>query len=168
MTTLGLMVAMVWLARHERPPRSPGRSRRPRRRSPARSSQPLRRRPAGRRLRQLPSPPLGAKRRHAGPNLSISINFVNALGGAFRLMELELYLDGTRIDHRAAPSGEELPRRFPIWNGPMTPGPHHLTTIIVLRGRNRGIFTVSSTATPRGSRPTSVSSRGPSAPSRSQ
>jgi hypothetical protein len=56
-------------------------------------------------------------------------------------MELELYLDGTRIDHGAAPSGAELPRRFPIWKGQMTPGAHHLTTIVVLRGRNRGIFT---------------------------
>jgi hypothetical protein len=75
------------------------------------------------------------------PELPVAIDFVNSMGKSFRLVELELSIDGARVERRVADKDGELPRRFPAWKGPVTPGPHTLTATLVFKGRNRGVFT---------------------------
>jgi hypothetical protein len=73
--------------------------------------------------------------------LPARVEFENAMGRTFRLVELRVFLDGRQVVHRQAPEGQELSRQFLLWEGPLSSGPHRLVAHFVFRGRNRGPFT---------------------------
>ncbi len=63
------------------------------------------------------------------------------MGKNFRLVEASFVLDGSEVSHVRAPPGEELPRSFRAFEGPLAPGTHALNATLIYEGRNRGVFT---------------------------
>jgi hypothetical protein len=69
------------------------------------------------------------------------IDFQNAMGRSFRLVEIQVFMDGRKLLQRTAREGGELPQRFSIYDGPIQRGAHDVVAYLVFRGRNRGPFT---------------------------
>jgi hypothetical protein len=65
----------------------------------------------------------------------------NKMGGSFRLIKLVYALDGTQIFSRADDSGKlnDL-KKIDILSGPIAPGNHTLSVLMVYRGNGYGVF----------------------------
>jgi hypothetical protein len=70
-----------------------------------------------------------------------SIKHENKMGGSFRLVKVLYALDGTQIYSKADDTGklDEL-KTFDVLSGPIAPGNHTLSVLIVYRGWGFGVF----------------------------
>jgi hypothetical protein len=73
--------------------------------------------------------------------LPASVDVRSQLGKRFRLVEVDVVMDGETLSHREAAPGQELERAFRAYDGTVTPGPHSITVTLVYQGRNVGPFT---------------------------
>jgi hypothetical protein len=64
----------------------------------------------------------------------------NEMGKRYRLVEMTVALDGEQVGYRRAPDGTELEKDVEAFQGPVTPGRHAVTVILVYEGRNSGLF----------------------------
>ena len=70
-----------------------------------------------------------------------SIAHENKMGGSFRLVKLVYALDGTQIFSRTDDSGKlHDQKRFDILSGPIAPGNHTLSVLLLYRGHGYGVF----------------------------
>lgn len=70
------------------------------------------------------------------------IKFRNEMGGSFRLVKATFLLDGGPIFNKADEGGDSLAERevIDLYDGPVMPGDHTLSTVLHYRGHGYGIF----------------------------
>lgn len=69
------------------------------------------------------------------------IDVQDEMGRSFRLVEVQLTLDGREVTRQVAPAGDELGPALRVYEGPLAPGLHAMNAILVYEARNRGPFT---------------------------
>ena len=71
-----------------------------------------------------------------------SIQHQNKMGGSFRLIKLVYALDGTQIFSRTDESSDNLNdlKDLDILSGPIAPGNHTISVLVVYRGNGYGVF----------------------------
>lgn len=73
-------------------------------------------------------------------SVPLTIDVRNDLGRGFRLIEMQILLDGVPIAHRVAEGTAELAKLFPAYLGVIRTGPHAVSAHFTYLGRNRGPF----------------------------
>jgi hypothetical protein len=70
-----------------------------------------------------------------------SIKHENKMGGSFRMVKVLYALDGTQIYSKADDSGKlDEMKSFDVLSGPIAPGNHTLSVLIIYRGWGFGVF----------------------------
>jgi len=70
-----------------------------------------------------------------------SIRHENKMGGSFRLVKVLYALDGTQIFSKADDTGKlDEMKTFDVLEGPLAPGNHTLSVLLVYRGHGFGVF----------------------------
>ena len=70
-----------------------------------------------------------------------SIKHENKMGGSFRLVKVLYALDGTQIYSKADDTGKlDEMKNFDVLSGPIAPGNHTLSVLIIYRGWGFGVF----------------------------
>jgi hypothetical protein len=70
-----------------------------------------------------------------------SIKHENKMGGSFRMVKVLYALDGTQIYSKADDTGKlDEQKSFDVLSGPIAPGNHTLSVLIIYRGHGFGVF----------------------------
>jgi hypothetical protein len=70
-----------------------------------------------------------------------SIKHENKMGGSFRMVKVLYALDGTQIYSKADDTGKlDEMKNFDVLSGPIAPGNHTLSVLIIYRGWGFGVF----------------------------
>jgi hypothetical protein len=78
-----------------------------------------------------------------GVGARATITHENKMGGSFRLIKLVYALDGAQIFNQADDTGATGlgdQKHFDILTGPISPGNHTLSVVIIYRGQGYGVF----------------------------
>jgi hypothetical protein len=70
-----------------------------------------------------------------------SIKHENKMGGSFRMVKVLYALDGTQIFSKSDDTGKlDESKAFDVLSGPIAPGNHTLSVLIIYRGHGFGVF----------------------------